>query len=260
MIWFLLLVPIYSSHAGFSEVSESQLYDYKNEKRTPMKSVKKRTYKKKHSYGIDKALNKIIEQDKQIASLLEKQKEKVILKKSNDKISALTRLRGTLLNSVLAMNIRPAKFIVRIDSDLPELESGELRCLGIGLDKRVPTKCDLLVLDGEEYPVDVEIWDLDGAEGIISDYFYSGEEKSFLTSSLASFLQGTLDVAKDRISTPFGNVDQNNAKNRVLGGLIGIAENARKETSESGEQTLTISYINSGKEVLVFFNQSLLLK
>ena len=42
-------------------------------------------------------------------------------------------------------------------------------------------KCDLLVTDAKEYQISAELWDLDGAEGIIADQFYSGEEKEFLT-------------------------------------------------------------------------------
>ena len=98
---------------------------------------------------------------------------------------------------------------------------------------------------------------MDGAEGVIADYFYSGEEKTFLTSSFASFLQGVLSVAQDRVSTPFGNVTRDNAKNKVMGGLMGVASNVRDKVENSGEKNLTISYVNSGKEVLVFFNESL---
>ena len=155
------------------------------------------------------------------------------------------------------MNTHPAKFIVRLSGDNELISAGELRCLGYSYEKRVPARCDLLVVEGIEYQVDVDIWDLDGAEGIIADYFYAGEEKAFLTSSFASFMQGVLDVAKDRITTPFGNTTRPNAKNKVLGGLMGVAENAQTKVLESGEQNLQIAYINSGKKILAFFNQAL---
>ena len=54
------------------------------------------------------------------------------------------------------------------------------------------SRCDLLVWEDHEYQVDVELWDLDGAEGIIAHDYYSGEEKTFITSSFASFFQGVL--------------------------------------------------------------------
>ena len=73
-------------------------------------------------------------------------------------------------------------------------------------------------------------------------------------------MQGILDVAKDRITTPFGEATRNNAKNKVLGGLMAVGENAQKKIAESGEKDLQIAYVNSGKSVLVFFNQTLNLK
>jgi hypothetical protein len=113
------------------------------------------------------------------------------------------------------------------------------------------------VTEDSEFKVDVKVWDLDGAEGIIADYTYSGEEKAFLTSSFASFFEGVLDAAKDRIITPFGEATRNNEKNKVLGGLTGIAQSANELVRESGEKNLSVAFVNAGKEVLIFFNQSL---
>ena len=70
-------------------------------------------------------------------------------------------------------------------------------------------------------------------------------------------MQGIIDVAKDRINTPFGEATRNNAKNKVMGGLMAVGENAKKKVAESGEKNLQIGYVNSGKQVLVFFNQTL---
>ena len=252
MKWLLLLFPI-SVWAGFSEAPKNELYQYQK----PKKSVAKGRSIKRRTNNMDKAFNKLMEEDRKIAELLKRQEKNVIIRKSSDKIIALTRVKGLLLNSVLAMNVKPSKFIVRIQDEREEISGGEIRCVGYSFEKRVPAHCNLLVVDGEEYQIDVDIWDLDGAEGIIADYFYSGEEKAFLTSSFASFLQGVLDVAKDRVTTPFGEVTRNNAKNKVLGGLVGVAGNVREKVAESGEKKLTISYVNSGKEVLVFFNQTL---
>jgi len=164
-----------------------------------------------------------------------------------------------VLNSILALNIKPVTFIVKIEGRDPEIDQAELRCQGMSFQKRVPAICDLLVTEDDEFKVDVRIWDLDGAEGIIADYYYSGEEKEFLTSSFASFFEGVLDVAKDKFVTPFGDATKDNGKNRILGGLTGIAKNANKKIAESGEKNLTIAFVNAGKEVLVFFNQSLTL-
>ena len=249
MIALFLLIPI-KIHAGFSEVPENLMYQY--EKEAPAKKVVKRHIRKK-----DNSLSSLMEQDQQIIELLKRQEKGLIIRAQDEKVMALTRVRGILLNSVLAMNVRGAKFIVRITDGDNLLSGCEIRCTGMSFQKRVPSKCDLLILEDEEYPIDVEIWDLDGASGMIADYFYSGEEKSFLTSSLASFLSSTFSVARGGVNTPFGNVTGNNAKNKVLSGLYDVAENAKEEIQSSAEKNLTIAYVNSGKEVFVFFNSTL---
>ena len=204
--------------------------------------------------AMDKQLKKLLEQDKRIERLLAKQAANVIMRRKEEKVTALSRYRGVLLNSVIAMNVKPAKFIVKVQEG--ELDGGELRCLGYSFERRVTSRCDLLVKDGKEYQVDVELWDMDGADGVIADYYYSGEEKAFISSSFASFMEGVLEVSKERIKTPFGEIGRNHAKNKILNGLSTIAEDARKKIVESGEKKIAISYVNSGKEVLIFFNQT----
>ncbi len=251
----IVLFFIFSNtHAGFHEIPASSRYEYK---RPLPKRVKKKTYRKSKRNQLDKLALSLAKKDQVILELLQKSEKRVIVRKKEEKITALTRVRGILLNSVLALNVKPSKFIVRINSKSSDLDGAELRCLGFSFEKRVPSQCDLLVMDDEEYDVDVDIWDLDGAEGIIADYYYSGEEKSFLTSSFASFLGATFDVAKGGVSSPIGTINQNTAKNKIMDGLSSIADNAKSKVIESGEQNLTISYVNSGKEVLVFFNKSL---
>lgn len=258
MIIFLMLIPLIS-YAGFSEVDNSDLYNYK-EKKTYSRINSKKS-KRAKSKNVELELKKItaelLEKEKSITVLLEKSQKSLIVKSSEEKVLALTRLRGTILNSVVAMNVKPSKFIVRLLSDNEELEGGELKCLGYSFQKRVSSHCNQLILDGTEYSVKIDLWDLDGAEGVIANYYYSGEEKSFLTSSFASFLDGVLSAAKETISTPYGQVSKTDSKNKILGGLSGIADNANKKIVQSGEKEIEVSFINSGKEVIVFFDQTL---
>lgn len=257
MKWFISLLLPLIAHAGFSELDSSELYQYETK---PDRVAKKSASTVRKSSRMDELTKRLLVEDKRLAELLERQERHLIVRTKSDKITALSRFKGIILNSILATNSRAATFIVRLGSDANYLEGGELRCLGQSFDKRILSKCNLLVLDDAEYEVDIRLWDLDGAEGIISDYTYSGAEKSFLTSSFASFMSGVLDTAKDRIATPFGEVSRNNGKNKVLSGLMGVADNARDRVEASGQENLTVSFANSGKEVLVFFNQSLTLK
>lgn len=254
----ILLIAPNLCFSGFTDIEGPDLYNYKESKQA--KRVTKKRPAKQRSNRQEKLLEQLLEEDKKLAEILKRQERNVIVRKKDEKVIALTRVKGIVLNSILAMNIKPSKFIVRLGDDNELLEGAEIRCMGHSFQKRVPAHCNLLVLDDEEFAVDIDIWDMDGAEGVIADYFYSGEEKAFLTSSFASFLQGVLDVAQDRVSTPFGNITRDNAKNKVMGGLMGVASNVSSKVQESGERKLTISYVNSGKEVLVFFNKSLKMK
>ena len=256
----LFLIPIIA-FAGFSDLPGDQKYQYGDVSKIKKRVVRKRVrIPKNNGRELKNLTQKIMDSDLRIEKLLQNQEKQLIVRSKGDKIKALTRVRGVVLNSILAMNIKPTTFIVRLNTSDIDLEGGELRCQGMSFHKRVPAFCDLLVTDDSEFQVDVKIWDVDGAEGIIADHFYSGEEKSFITSSFVSFFQGVLDAAKDRILTPFGDAERNNAKNKVLGGLMGVAGNANQKISESAEKNISIAFVNAGKEVLVFFNKSLNLK
>ena len=195
------------------------------------------------SSSIEKNLQRLIEQDKRLEQLLSSQKRGFIIKKKSEKVMALARFKGIVLNSIIAMNVKPSKFITKIRDG--KLAGSELRCMGYSFKRRVSSRCDLLVWEDREYQVDVELWDLDGAEGIIADDYYSGEEKTFITSSFASFFQGILES------------NESTGKSKISHGVSEITENIRRKIVESGEQKIAISYVNAGKEVLVFFNQAI---
>ncbi|MCY4644349.1 MAG: hypothetical protein OXB88_06980 [Bacteriovoracales bacterium] len=212
--------------------------------------LKERAFEKrdvvKKEAAIDRHLEKILAQEKTIAKLLSRPRPKKRI--PTDKITALSRFRGILLNSVLATDVKASKFIVRIAKG--KRKGAELRCLGVVFRRRILGKCDLLVIRGRDYEVDVEIWDLDGAEGIIADHHYTGEEKEFLASSLASFWRGITETAKDQIPR----------HNKFLKGIAEIGESAGRKIEESGSGRIAVSLANSGKEVIVFFNQTVRLK
>lgn len=256
MIFLLGLIVSFKSFAGFSEVNGDDLYNYQ-EKEVVQTVKRKSSALKKAMKKDDKLLKQLLEQDQKISSLLESQRKSLIVRKADTKILPLTRVRGILLNSVLAMNVVQSTSIIRLGNDNPDLEGGEIRCKSMSFQKRVNGICDLLVLDGESFDIDARLWDLDGAEGLIADYFYSGEEKSFLTSSLSSFFASMLEGAKSKISTPFGEVTKGTSQNQLLNGLMGVANNVNQKISESGERKIEISYVNSGKKALIFFNSSL---
>ncbi|OFZ37946.1 MAG: hypothetical protein A2385_14720 [Bdellovibrionales bacterium RIFOXYB1_FULL_39_21] len=264
MIKFLVLLMPIIVIAGFNDNGSALRYQYKEEEQAKpaivsANSTRRQIKTKSHSKAIDGLMSKLLDSQQNIESLLSQQEKSLIVRKEENVIPALSRMRGIILNSVLAMNIRPATFIVKVSDASSDIDGAELRCSGVSFDKRMPAICDLLVIDGEEFSVDVKVWDLDGADGVIADYYYSGEEKSFLTEGFSSFFAGLLDSAKDRIATPFGEATKDSGKNKILEGLTSVASNAGRKVQASGDKQLSIVFINAGKEVLLFFNQKVIL-
>lgn len=250
MRWILLILPI-NCLAGFSALNSSYEYQIQDEVKSTHSSTRK---SKKKGGDLSKLLKSIEASDRSITDILVNSEKKVLVRKQEDHLSSLTRLRGVLLNSVLATNRRGTTLIIRLE-DNEYFDEAEVRCKGLSFGKRVIGKCDLIVSGEDEFQVVAELWDLDGAEGIIADQFYDGSEKEFLTSSFASFFEGVLGATKDRLITPYGEVNQINGKNQVLSGLMGIGGNVNSKVKNSSEKNLQIALINSGKEVFIFFQK-----
>ena len=228
----LLTFIQFSLLAGFNQIDSKDSYHYE------ITSKKDRPQKKLKTSNLNDTLNKLLQKDREIARLLKEKSKQIIVKKSKSRITALTRMKGLVLNSIVGINTKPSTFIVKIIDKHSDFYESEIRCLGHSFEKRVLGKCDLLVHDGAEYRIDASIWDLDGAEGIISDYYYSGEEKAFLTSSMASFLENAINIGSHKINNP-------------------IAINIKNQMKNEGDQKIAIAFVNSGKEVIVFFNKSI---
>lgn len=248
MIYLLILISS-NAFAGFTDVDSAYKYEFRDEKPKVKRTVRKR----RKRADLSKLLKKLEDQDNEIANILKNSEKKVIVKKSRSKLQALTRLEGILLNSALATNNSTTALIIRLH-DNEYFTEAEVRCLGVSFGKRVIGKCDLVVGD-KEFKVNAELWDVDGARGLIADKFYDGAEKEFLTSSFASFFAAASDAAKDRILTPNGEQALTNSKNKALSGIMGITENIQDRIQRSADKNIQVSLVNSGRPVLIFFNE-----
>ncbi len=248
----IALMPLFT-FAGFSSLDNSYNYQIKDEIKIKAPAPK-RNIKKRKKLELNSLLKKIEISDNTISTILEKNEKRVIVRKSEDRLKSLTRIRGTLLNSVIATNRKTTTVVIKLHEN-EHFDQAEVRCLGLSFGKRVQGKCDLIVTVDQEYQIEAELWDLDGAEGVISDQFYDGSEKEFLTSSFASFFEGVIRATKDRLVTPFGEGERQNGKNQVLSGLTGIASNANSKIKSSSEKNLQVALVNSGKEVFIFFQK-----
>lgn len=246
---FLLILMSGNAFSGFSDVDSAYQYDF-----LESKPKAKKVYKKKRSgANLSKLLEDIEARDSEIANILKNSEKKIIVKKSKAHLKALTRLQGTLLNSAIVTSNSTATLVIKLDENEFFNES-EIRCLGISFGKRVIGNCDLVVGD-KEFKVNAELWDMDGAKGMTSDQFYDGAEKEFLTSSFAAFLGAASDAAKDRILTSNGERTLTNSKNKALSGILGITENIKDQVQRSGGGSVQVSLVNSGRPVLIFFNE-----
>ncbi|OFZ43334.1 MAG: hypothetical protein A2485_13500 [Bdellovibrionales bacterium RIFOXYC12_FULL_39_17] len=174
MIKLLLLVVPYLAFAGYGSSSSSSEYKYKEEiELAPSVQAPKssKSHKKSGKTKVSGLMSDLLSSEKNIEALLLSQEKNLIVRKSDDSVRALTRVKGVVLNSILAMNIKPTTFIVKIADSASDLDGAELRCLGMSFEKRVPAQCDLLVTNDGEFKTDVKVWDLDGADGIIADYY-----------------------------------------------------------------------------------------
>lgn len=250
----IFILCLNSSFAGFSTSEQTYSYKFKDKK---TKKIKKGGRKRK-SNQLDSLLLKISKNDEDIQRILLNNEKRIQIRKSDDSLTALTRLRGVLQNSIIATNRKPTTLIIKLE-DNEYFEDAKVRCHGLSFGKRVIGECNLIVSDIKEYEIDAMIWDLDGAEGIQADQFYDGSEKEFITSSFASFFEGVLQASKDSFVTPYGQFDTNSQKNQSLSGLKAIAGNANKKIKQNGNQNLQVALVNSGREVIIYFDKGVVL-
>ena len=249
---YLLILISSNAIAGFSDVDSAYQYEIKDEK-PKVKKVVRRKKQRSNLSNLSKLLKDLEAQDAEIANILKNSEKRIIVKKSKAKLKALTRLEGILLNSALATNNSTVTLVIRLIEN-QYFSDSEIRCESTSFGKRVIGKCDLVVGENE-YKVNAELWDMDGARGLIADKFYDGAEKEFLTSSFAAFFSAAADAAKDRILTPNGEQALTNSKNKALSGILGVSENIRDRIQRSADKNIQVSLVNSGKPVLIFFNE-----
>ncbi len=245
----LILMFSLNTFAGLSLSSGS--YNYSFESKTK-KSVRKKS--RNRTSKVDKLLSELSSRDKQIYELLLNNQKNMNVSSSENKVRPLTRIRGILQNSVLATNRKQSKMIIKLVEN-EYFEEAKVRCIGVSGGKRILAKCNLIIDSTKDYEIEGELWDTDGADGIVSDEYYDGSEKEFLTSSVASFFQGVLQASKDTFVTPYGRFAQKSNKNSALSGLESIASNVNSKIKESGEENIQVSLLNSGREVILYFDK-----
>lgn len=260
---FLLLLVTQISHAQLKFVKSNQEPNTVGEVKvqslklinSSIKKVKSKQIGSNKLAEILQQQNEKLDQVNDLLNKLKKERPPLLVKENHSKIRMLARYKAITIKSVVASNVAPGTMILRINENIDFDGVTELRCKAFPFEKRVRSKCDKMVIDEDEFDVDAEVLDLDGGDGIIADEWYESKEKEFLASSLASFLNGVSSASRSQIMTSIGSMPEQNTKNSVLAGLMGMTSNVSNAIQED-VQKVTIGFLNSKKTVMVLFNQS----
>lgn len=169
-------------------------------------------------------------------------------------ILSTSTFKGKLLNSIKSSNLEsPIKIMITSqDGDLPY--GAILSCAGITVDRSVKTICSKLIVNGEEYSVDVSVLNMDGTSGLRGEV-YTGDEEALIGTLASAYLRSSLSTAQEIISTPTGEIVKNTNRNRVLGGTIGVLDEGIEKLDSEMKGRVVKVVIEAGTDVIIYFQQ-----
>jgi hypothetical protein len=254
----MLLITILFSKVTFAQIQllkKDNPKDSFNQVQNSQKIVKKLIPKNDPR---DKLLKESNDKIDKMMSLLDKiqPEKKLIIKESKHKVMALSKFRGRAETAIIATNIQKRQFEVTLSNN-PDFDGvAKLRCFSMAFQKRIMANCNLLVVEDEEWPVTVRIVDLDGQD-LVPDEWYDSREKEFIAGAFSSFLAGAARASRSTYETAFGNAPDINAKNQVLGGILGISDNINKNIEKEMQEKIEIGFINTGRPIIAVFDETL---
>ena len=202
----------------------------------------------------DEILNKILESNKRINSLLQNRSGVPVIWEQGSKILTGKVFRGTLLNSIVSTNLAsPVLVLARPHQGLPF--KTKFSCQGTTQNKRVLTLCNKMITSEKEIPIQAQILNIDGSSGL--EGVYDDQKDKFITGAvLSSFAQGMLSGAQSRIGTSFGAIRDDSVKNQVLQGLIESGKTTTDTLLDGLKTAEPVVTIEAGEEVLVYFMEA----
>ncbi|HXH74375.1 MAG TPA: TrbI/VirB10 family protein [Bacteriovoracaceae bacterium] len=218
----------------------------------------KATSKVNRNSKIDSALARLEEQNRQInqgLGLLQ-QKPGIWDFTNQYDLRTGTVLRGILLNSIVSTNLEsPLLVEVKAGQGLPP--KAKFSCIGVTKYKRVVAACNRLIMPDQdrEFEVQVSLLNPDGSSGLKADYYYTGQEEFVAASVATSFARGMIEVQTQRLATPLGEITANTSKNRILNGALSATDDINSLMKNEMQNKETKVYVESGKEVLVYFHE-----
>lgn len=199
-------------------------------------------------------LNKILENNQRLNSLLQSRSSVPVIWEQGAKIFTGKVFRGTLLNSIVSTNLSsPVLVLAHAGQGLPP--KTKFSCQGVTQNKRVLTLCNKMVTTDKEIPIQAQALNMDGTSGLLGEYD-DGKEDLIAGAVISDFAQGMLSAAQSRIGTPFGAVRDDSVKNQLLQGAIESGRTTSDILVEEMKNKEPVVTIDAGEEVLIYFMEA----
>lgn len=199
-------------------------------------------------------LNKILENNKRLNSLLQSRSGVPVIWEQRAKILTGKVFRGTLLNSIVSTNLSsPVIVIAHPNQGLPY--KTKFSCQGTTQNKRVLTLCNRMVTTEKEIPIQAQLLNVDGSSGLEGVYD-DAKDQLIAGAVISDFAQGMLSGAQSRIGTAFGSVRDDSTKNQVLQGFIESGRTTSDILVDEMKTAEPVVTIEAGEEVLIYFMEA----
>lgn len=217
-----------------------------------VKTTHQKTTQRRDNHG--EILNKILENNKRLNSLLQSRSGVPVIWEHRAKILTGKVLRGTLLNSIVSTNLTsPVIVMAHPNQGLPY--KTKFSCQGTTQNKRVLTLCNKMVTTEKEIPIQAQLLNTDGSSGLEGVYD-DGKDQLIAGAVLSDFAQGMLSAAQTRIAGPLGAVRDDSVKNQLLQGAVESGRTTSEILLEEMKTAEPIVTIEAGEEVLIYFMEA----
>jgi len=201
------------------------------------------------------SLSKFIENNKRLNELLHARTSLPVIWEGQRQILTGKTYRGTLLNTIVSTN-QASPVLVRADLNQGLPYNSKFSCQAMTQNKRVFCLCNKLITTEKEIPIQAQLLNLDGSSGLEGIY-EDGNEELIAGAVISDFSQGMLSAAQNRISTPFGAIQDTTLKNQLLQGAINSAGTTSEILLEEMNKVIPIITIEAGTEVLIYFMEAI---
>src|SRR5690606_31631494 len=201
-----------------------------------------------------KILEEILENNKKLKTLLQARSSVPVIWEGRAKILTGKTFLGTVLNSIVSTNLS-SPILVLAHEGQGLAPRTKFSCQGVTQHKRVFTLCNKMITSEREIPIQAQILNFDGSSGL--EGIYDDGKEDFIAGAIISdFSQGVLSVAQSRLSSPFGAIRDDSAKNQLLQGAIESGKTTSNILLEEMRTKEPVVTIEEGIEVLIYFMEA----